>query len=78
MEILLWLVPPLVVTVLAMGWVTWLGRDEREESDPERAAVRMARALERPQRTPWAPRPPVPAERTGAVAVRPARIDRAS
>ena len=32
MEILLWLVPAGVVTVLAMLWVSWLGREGRGES----------------------------------------------
>ena len=51
MEILLWLVPPVVVTVLAMVWVSWLGREGRGEVDPEVAVQRMAAALSRPQQT---------------------------
>ena len=41
MEILLWLVPPAVVTLIAMAWVSWLGRDSRGEVDPDVAAARM-------------------------------------
>ena len=46
MEILLWLVPAGVVTVLAMLWVSWLGR-ERSEVDRDVAVARMGAALER-------------------------------
>ena len=46
MEILLWLVPAGVVTVLAMLWVSWLGR-ERAEVDRDVAVARMGAALER-------------------------------
>ena len=46
MEILLWLVPAGVVTVLAMLWVSWLGR-ERSEVDRDVAVARMGVALER-------------------------------
>ncbi len=58
MEILLWLVPAAVVTVLAMLWVSWLGRDGRGEVDPEVAVARMAAALGREhpaRRTPGHP-----------------------
>jgi hypothetical protein len=44
-EILLWLVPSLVVLVVAMAWTTWLGRDTRGEVDREVAIERLARAL---------------------------------
>ena len=47
MEILLWLVPAAVVTVLAMLWVSWLGRDGRGEVDQEVAVARLAAALGR-------------------------------
>ncbi len=46
MEILLWLVPAGVVTLLAMLWVSWLGR-ERAEVDRDVAVARMGVALER-------------------------------
>lgn len=48
MEILLWLVPSLVVTVLAMTWVTWLGREGRGEVDRDVAIERLAKALAKP------------------------------
>jgi hypothetical protein len=76
-EILLWLVPPAVVTVLAMLWVGWLGREQRGEVDRETAARRMGEALNR------APRGQVvvrrqPRERSTGVAVRAPRDERAS
>ena len=62
MDILWWLAPPVVVTALAMLWVTWLGRSGRREVDRDVAVERMARALrkEHPgtaQRSPAASRP---------------------
>ncbi len=53
MEILLWLVPPVLVTFVAMAWVGWLGREGRGAVDGEEAVRRLGEALERPQ----APRP---------------------
>ena len=49
MEILLWLVPPVVVTVVAMLWVSWLGREGRGEIDRDVAVRRMASALGKDQ-----------------------------
>ena len=69
MQILLWLVPPLVVTLLAMAWVGWVGREGRGEVDREESLRRLGEALERPQ----APRParlPHRRERSTGVAVR--------
>lgn len=69
MEILLWLVPPVVVTVLAMAWVGWLGRERRGEVDRDEAVRRLGVALEKdPQpvhRVAAAPR-----QRSSGVAVR--------
>jgi hypothetical protein len=48
-QILLWLVPPVVVTLLAMAWVGWLGRAGRGEVDREESLRRLGAALERPQ-----------------------------
>ena len=84
MEILLWLVPPVVVTGIAMVWVSWLGRTARHEVDREVAVQRLARALE-PRARRWArarrpgprydaPRPP--ADRSSNVAVRPSASSR--
>jgi hypothetical protein len=67
-EILLWLVPPVVVTVVAMLWVGWVGRDRRE-LDREEAVRRLGAALEKEptvRRTPAAR----PRERSTGVAVR--------
>jgi hypothetical protein len=73
-EILLWLVPPAAVTVVAMAWVSWLGREGRGEVDREVAVRRLGEALEKPARTPGyaAPRAPERDRSTG-VAVRPSR-----
>lgn len=51
MEILLWLVPPVVVTVVAMAWVSWLGREGRGEVDRDVAVRRLAEALQREGKT---------------------------
>ena len=45
MEILLWLAPAVVVTVLAMVWVSWVGRDGRGEVDRDVAVERLGKAL---------------------------------
>ena len=46
MEILLWLVPPAAVTVLAMLYVAWAGRDHRGEVDRDEAVKRLGKALD--------------------------------
>lgn len=71
MEILLWLVPPAAVTLLAMGWVSWLARDGRGEVDPEVANARLAAAMlrNRPVRR-HAPQA-LPRDRSTGIAVRP-------
>jgi hypothetical protein len=68
-EILLWLVPPVVVTVLAMAWVAWFGREGRGEVDRDEAVRRLGVALDK---DPRAVRPHTrPArERSTGVAVR--------
>ena len=73
MEILLWLVPSVAVTVLAMAWVSWVGRDRRGEVDREVAAERLGKALakELPAGT---RRTSSPArDRSTGIAVRPSR-----
>lgn len=45
MEILLWLVPAVVVTLAAMAWVSWVGRESRGEVDRDVAVERLGRAL---------------------------------
>jgi hypothetical protein len=44
-EILLWLVPAAVVTVVAMLWVGWVSRDGRGEVDRDVAVQRLGKAL---------------------------------
>jgi hypothetical protein len=72
-EILLWLAPAGVVTVLAMAWVSWLGREGRGEVDREVAVRRLAAALQREHPGAGTPRPAVPRERSTGLAVRPSR-----
>lgn len=73
MEILLWLVPPVVVTVLAMLWVGWLGRDRIEEVDREAAVAKLAKALEKEHPARHHPRPQPAPDRSRGIAVRPSR-----
>ncbi|WP_284533805.1 hypothetical protein [Nocardioides sp. T2.26MG-1] len=78
MEILLWLVPSVVVTVVAMLWVAWAGREGRGEVDREVAVRRLAAALEPDPRRRRRPSPgyavPTPdRDRSTGVAVRPSR-----
>jgi hypothetical protein len=68
-EILWWLAPPAVVTVLAMLFVSWVGRErpERHELSEEarrRQQQRFAEAIMR--------------EHPGAGHVRPRRVDRST
>jgi hypothetical protein len=68
-EILLWLVPPVVVTLVAMAWVGWIGREGRGEVDHDEAVRRLGAALERaPERPARLPRRRV--QRSTGVAVR--------
>ncbi len=74
MEILLWLVPPAVVTVLAMAWASWAGRPQRDEPDRSEAAYeRFSQAIAR--KHPAAGRPGVAAvrDRSTGIAVRPSK-----
>jgi hypothetical protein len=68
-EILLWLVPPVAVTLVAMAWVGWVGREGRGEVDREEAVRRLGEALERPQ-PPRPARLPVRRQRSTGVALR--------
>lgn len=80
MEILFWLAPPVVVTVVAMLWVSWLGREGRGEIDRDVAVSRLAEALQRDHGDkpppPYAARTPARDRSTG-IAVRPSRAPRA-
>lgn len=76
MEILAWLVPAAVVTVVAMLWAAWAGRPQREQTQRSEAAYqKFARAIAKEH--PGAGRPrPVPArdrDRSTGIAVRPSR-----
>ncbi|WP_164477976.1 hypothetical protein [Nocardioides pantholopis] len=75
MEILLWLVPSAVVTVVAMCWVSWLGREGRGEVDRDVAAQRFARALQKDSGVRYAARP-AQRDRSTGIAVRPSRAPR--
>ena len=78
MEILLWLVPSVVVAVVAMLWVAWLGREGRGEVDRDVAVRRLAGALEQDPRSARRPAPGYAAprperDRSSGIAVRPSR-----
>lgn len=73
MEILLWLVPPAAVTVVAMLWVSWLGREGRGEVDPEVAVRRLAQALQKEPPAHTSNRPTPVRDRSTGIAVRPSR-----
>jgi hypothetical protein len=76
-EILLWWVPPAVVTVVAMVWVSWLGRarptgPDRSDAAQERFAAAIMRDLpSEVTRQVSAPRPM--RERSTGIAVRPSQ-----
>ncbi len=78
MEILLWLVPTAAVTVVAMLWVAWLGRDGRGEVDRDVAVERLAAAMQREHAATRSPRPTAPVDRSTGIAVRPSRARRPS
>ena len=73
MEILLWLVPSAVVTLVAMAWVAWLGREGRGEVDRDVAVARLAAALQREHAAVRHERPVAPRDRSTGIAVRPSR-----
>jgi hypothetical protein len=72
-EILWWLAPPVVATVLAMLWVSWLGRAGRGEVDRDVAVRRLGEAMARSTGVPPTapPRGPARSDRSTGVAVRP-------
>ncbi len=73
-EILAWLVPPAVVTLLAMIWATWAGRPRREGKDRSDAAYeRFAKAITKEHPAARRPPPPVVRDRSTGIAVRPSR-----
>jgi len=81
MEILLWLVPPALVTAVAMAWAGWLGRAGRGEVDREVAVRRLGEALGAEGRTTGRQRPnpgyaarTPESDRSTGIAVRPSRV----
>jgi hypothetical protein len=72
-EILLWLVPPAVVTVVAMVWVGWVGREGRGAVDREVAVRRLGQALEKQPRAPRYAADNPARDRSTGIAVRPSR-----
>jgi hypothetical protein len=74
-EILYWLVPAGVVTLVTMLWVGWWGREGRGEVDRETAARRLGEALGREQkkRPGYAVDQRTPDRSTG-VALRPSKM----
>jgi hypothetical protein len=73
-EILWWLAPPVVATVVAMLWVSWLGREGRGEVDREVAVRRLGNAMAKPTRISARPTPTRASgqgDRSTGVAVRP-------
>ena len=80
-EILLWWLPPVLVTAVAMGWVGWLGRarpagPDRSDAAQERFAQAILRDLPtQVTRQVSAPRPL--RERSTGIAVRPSQQPRA-
>jgi hypothetical protein len=73
MEILLWLVPPAVVTVVAMLWVGWIGREGRGEVDREVAVRRLGEALARQPQQARHAADRRDRDRSTGIAVRPSR-----
>lgn len=47
MEILWWWAPAVVVTLVAIAWVSWYGRDGRGDVDRDEAVQRLGEALAR-------------------------------
>jgi hypothetical protein len=72
-DILWWLVPPAAVTVVAMLWVAWLGREGRGEVDRDVAVRRLAQALQKEPAPHTNHRPPRVRDRSTGIAVRPSR-----
>lgn len=75
-EILLWWLPPALVTLVAMLWVSWLGRARDVRPDRSEAAQeRFAAAIMREMPHGVGPRTsiPRPVDRSTGIAVRPSQ-----
>lgn len=72
MQVLWWLVPPLVATLAAMLWVGWVGRerDDVRREDADAALARMEKALSRPPVRAGSALTQAPIEPSHGVAVR--------
>ncbi len=71
---MLWWLPPAVVTLGAMVWVSWLGRTRSEEPDRSEAAqARFAAAIQRDLPTGVRRSTARPHERSTGLAVRPSQ-----
>ncbi len=70
MDILLWLLPTGVVTLVAMVWAGWVGRESRGAVDREVAVQRLGEALGRSPGPRYAVERP-PSDRSTGIAVRP-------
>lgn len=71
---MLWWLPPAVVTLGAMVWVSWLGRTRSEEPDRSEAAqARFAAAIQRDLPSGVRRAPARPHERSTGIAVRPSQ-----
>ncbi len=70
----MWLVPPAVVTLLAMIWAAWAGRPRPEVTERSDAAyARFAKAIAKEHPAADRPRPAVVRDRSTGIAVRPSR-----
>jgi hypothetical protein len=79
-QVLWWLVPPLVATVVAMLWAGWAGRirDDVRRDDSDEALERMREALTRSRPAKIAHVSPAPTEPSHGVALRSARTVKAA
>ena len=74
MEILWWLAPAGVATVLAMIWATWTGRPDRDDPVRSEAAYeKFAAAMAKEHPAAGRPRPSAQRDRSTGIAVRPSR-----
>lgn len=76
MEILGWLAPAAVVTLLAMVWAAWAGRPERADAERDEATyARFAKAIAREHPAAGRPFPVAHLDRSAGIAVRRPRRD---
>lgn len=73
LEILWWLAPPVIVTVLAIVWVALVARSGERETDRELAVARLERALRKEHPTLRRETEARVRDRSTGIAVRPSR-----